>query len=61
MKSFVVNAIIIVLVMAVYYFDLLDFFTTKYALWIILGVIFLLFLAALKILGNPFAKDNDYD
>ena len=61
MKNFAVNMVIVIIVMVVYHFDLLDLFTSKYAPWVIGFIIFLLFLAALKILGNPFAKDNDDD
>ena len=61
MKSFVVNIVIIILAVIVYSFDILDIFTSKYAGWIIGFIIFLLFGAALKILGNPFAKDDDND
>ena len=61
MKNFVVNMGIAGIACLMYYFDILELFTSKYAGWIIGGVIFLLFLAALKILGNPFAKDDDDD
>ena len=61
MKDFFVNIIIVAIALVVYYFDLLDIFTSKYALWVIGFIIFLLFLAALKILGNPFAKEDDND
>jgi integral membrane sensor domain MASE1 len=61
MKNFVVNMGIAGIACLIYYLDILELFTSKYAGWIIGGVIFLLFLAALKILGNPFAKDDDDD
>ena len=61
MKSFAVNILIIVIIMAVYYFDIFEILTSKYFGWIIALIIFLLFGAALKILGNPFAKDDDDD
>lgn len=61
MKNFVVNMLIVGIAVLVYYFDLLDLFTSEYAGWVIGGIIVLLFGAALKILGNPFAKDDDYD
>ena len=61
MKDFVVNIIIIGIALALYYFDILEIFTAQYTGWIVGIIIFLLFLAALKILGNPFAKDDDND
>ena len=61
MKDFVVNIIIVGIALALYYFDILEIFTAKYTGWIVGIIVFLLFLAALKILGNPFAKDNDDD
>jgi hypothetical protein len=61
MKNFVVNMGIAGIAFILYYLDILEIFTSKYAGWIIGGVVFLLFLAALKILGNPFAKDDDDD
>lgn len=61
MKDFVVNISIVGIAVLCYYFNILGIFTSKYANWVIAGVIFLLFLAALKILGNPFKKDDDYD
>ena len=61
MKNFVVNMGIAGIACLMYYLNILELFTSKYAGWIIGGVIFLLFLAALKILGNPFAKDDDDD
>ncbi|MBQ8464532.1 MAG: hypothetical protein IJ545_00820 [Alphaproteobacteria bacterium] len=61
MKDFVVNIIIAGIALALYYFDVLEIFTSKYAGLVIGIIIFLLFLAALKILGNPFAKDDDND
>ena len=61
MKNFVANIGIVAIAMGLYYFDILDILTAKYTGWIIGIVIFLLFLAALKILGNPFAKDDNDD
>lgn len=61
MKDFAVNIIIVGIALALYYFDILEIFTAKYTGWIVGFIVFLLFLAALKILGNPFAKDNDDD
>lgn len=61
MKNFVVNIGIAGIACVLYYLNILEIFTSKYAGWIIASVIFLLFLAALKILGNPFAKDDDDD
>ena len=61
MKNFAANIGIVAIAMLVYYFDILDILTAKYTGWIIGIVIFLLFLAALKIVGNPFAKDDNDD
>lgn len=61
MKDFWVNIVIVGVVLALYHFDILKIFSSKYVGWGIGVVIFLLFLAALKILGNPFAKDNNDD
>ena len=61
MKDFVVNIIIVGIALVMYYFGVLDLFTAKYTIWVVLFIIFLLFLAALKILGNPFAKGKDND
>ena len=61
MKDFWINIVIVGGVLALYHFDILGIFSSKHLGWGIGVVIFLLFLAALKILGNPFAKDNDDD
>lgn len=61
MKDFAVNIVIVCIAIALYYFNILEIFTAKYTGWVIGVIIFLLFLAALKILGNPFAKDDDND
>ena len=61
MINFAVNILIILLIMLAYYFDVFSVFTSKYTSWVIGGIILLLFAAALKILGNPFAKDDDDD
>ena len=61
MKDFAVNIVIVAVAFLLYYFDILKIFTSKYASWVIGAVIVLLFFAALKILGNPFAKDDDDD
>lgn len=61
MKNLALNIVIIGLVLLAYHFEIFDLFNSKYALWIIGFIIFLLFLAALKILGNPLAKDDDDD
>ena len=61
MKDFAVNIVIVAAAFLFYYFDILEIFTSKYACWVIGVVIVLLFFAALKILGNPFTKDDDDD
>jgi len=60
MKDFAVNILIILLIMLAYYLDVFNMFTSEHTLWVVGGIIILLFAIALKILGNPFAKD-DYD
>ena len=61
MKDFAVNIVIVAVAFLLYYFDILEIFTSKYAGWVIGAVIVLLFFVALKILGNPFTKDDDDD
>jgi len=61
MKNFAVNISIILLILLAYRFDIFDIFVAKHTGWIIGVVIFLLFIVAIKILGNPFAKDEDHD
>ena len=61
MKDFAVNIVIVAVAILLYYFDILEIFTSKYAGLVIGAVIVLLFFAALKILGNPFTKDDDDD
>ena len=61
MKDFAVNILIILLIMLAYYLDVFNMFTSEHALWVVGGIIILLFAIALKILGNPFAKDDDDD
>lgn len=61
MKDFAVNIVIVAVAFLLYYLDIFKIFTSKYAGWVIGAVIVLLFFAALKILGNPFTKDDDDD
>jgi len=61
MKDFAVNILIILLIMLAYYLDVFNMFTSEHTLWVVGGIIILLFAIALKILGNPFAKDDDDD
>ena len=61
MRDFVTNILIVAVVMLAYYLDIFDILNSKYMGWIIGIIIILLFAAALKILGNPFAKDDDDD
>ncbi len=58
MRDFLVNIIIVGVAILLYHLDILKIFSTKAFGWGIGIVIFLLLLAALKILGNPFAKDE---
>ena len=58
MKDFLINVVIVGVAFLLYHFDILRIFTTKGFGWGIGIVVFLLFLVALKILGNPFAKDE---
>ena len=58
MKDFLINVVIVGITILLYHFDILRVFTTAWFGWGIGIVVFLLFLVALKILGNPFAKDE---
>ncbi len=53
MKSFFVNLLIVVLVVAAYVAGVFDFFTQKAVLWGAIGAIVVLFILALKIIGLP--------
>lgn len=55
MKSVLVNFGIIFIVLAMYFTGFFGWFTNKYVLWAAIGVIIMLFIAAFKILGNPWA------
>jgi len=61
MKDFAVNIAIVGLVIVLYYFDILSLLSSKYLSWGVGIFILVLLAAAVKILGNPFAKDDNDD
>jgi len=44
-----------------YYIDFFGWFTTKYAFWGSLVLVIAVLLAAFKVLGNPWHKEDDDD
>ncbi len=60
MRTILVNIIIFAAVIAVWYFNIFEVFTMKYAFWVALILVIAVLGLALKVLGNPFAGgDND--
>ena len=61
MRAVLINIGIILAIALAYYIDFFGWFTTKYAFWgsLVLGIAGLL--AAFKVLGNPWHKEDDDD
>ena len=53
MKATAVCFLMLLGFLGLYYFGIFDFFASRYALWMAVFLIFVVFLAGLKILGNP--------
>lgn len=61
MKSILINIGILLGIFFIYYIDLFGWFVGKGALLFSFGLVVIVFLVALKILGNPFAGDKKDD
>ncbi len=53
MKSVLINFLLIFILIILYALGFFDFFTSKTVLWTACGTIIILFILAIKILGNP--------
>ena len=61
MRAVLINIGIILAIALAYYFDFFGWFTTKYAFWGSLVLVIAVLLAAFKVLGNPWHKEDDDD
>lgn len=61
MKAVLVNIGILLAIAVAYYVDFFGWFTTKYIFWGSIILTIAVLLAAYKILGNPWHKDDDDD
>lgn len=61
MKAILVNIGVFLAIIGAYYIDFFGWFTSKYAMPAAIAFVIIIFLAALKVLGNPFAKEDDHD
>lgn len=61
MRIILINIIIILAIALAYYIDFFDWFTTRYAFWGSLVLVIAVLLAAFKVLGNPWHKEDDDD
>ena len=61
MKAVLINLGIILAIAVAYYVDFLGWFTTKYAFWGAFVLVIAVLLAAFKVLGNPWHKEDDDD
>ena len=59
MKTILINLGILFAIAIAYYVDFFGWFTTKYAFWGSLFLVVAVLLAAFKILGNPWHKDDN--
>ncbi len=61
MKAVLINLGIILAIAVAYYVDFFGWFTTKYAFWGAFVLVIAVLLAAFKVLGNPWHKEDDDD
>jgi len=61
MRAVLVNIIIFMAIMGAYYIDFFGWFTSRYAFVGALALVVIVFLIAIKVLGNPFAGGDDND
>lgn len=59
MKAFLINIGIIIALIFAYYIDFFGWFTSKYAFVGSLLLVIIVLIIALKVLGNPFKKEDD--
>lgn len=59
MKSIVINIGILLGILFVYYIDLFGWFTGNNVLIFAFALVFVIFLIAIKILGNPFSENKN--
>jgi len=61
MRAILVNIFIFMAIIGAYYIDFFGWFTYRYAFFGALALVAIVFLIALKVLGNPFAGGDDND
>lgn len=61
MRAILVNIIIFMAIIGAYYIDFFGWFTSRYAFWGALALAAVVFIIAIKVLGNPFAGGDDDD
>ena len=61
MRAILVNIIIFMAIIGAYYIDFFGWFTSRYAFWGTLALVAVVFIIAIKVLGNPFAGGDDDD
>lgn len=61
MRAILVNIVIFMAIIGAYYIDFFGWFTSRYAFIGALVLVAIVFLIALKVLGNPFAGGDDDD
>lgn len=61
MRAILVNIIIFMATIGAYYIDFFGWFTSRYAFWGALALVAVVFIIAIKVLGNPFAGGDDDD
>ena len=61
MRAILVNIIIFMAIIGAYYIDFFGWFTSRYAFWGALALVVVVFIIAIKVLGNPFAGGDDDD
>lgn len=61
MRAILVNIIIFMAIIGAYYIDFFGWFTSRYAFWCALALVAVVFIIAIKVLGNPFAGGDDDD
>ena len=61
MRAILVNIIIFMAIIGAYYIDFFGWVTSRYAFWGALALVAVVFIIAIKVLGNPFAGGDDDD
>lgn len=61
MRAILVNIIIFMAIIGAYYIDFFGWFTSRYAFFGALALVVIVLIIAIKVLGNPFAGDDDHD